>query len=300
MRLLTVPGVFRPRSDSRLLADVVADRVRPGASVLDPFTGSGILAIAAACAGAGAVTAVDVSGRAVACARLNARLNGVRLRALRGDSFAPVVGERFDLIVANPPYLPGAQNGAARGAARAWEGGADGRRLLDRVCREAPRHLEPGGELLLVQSSVCGVDATIELLAGEGMAVEVVAARRGPFGPLLAARAPELERRGAIAPGQRTEDVVVLAARPGVHSNGNGSPGRRSRAPARVTPYRDGPYLVRGDFELVDQDGDVIAARRGTVALCRCGGSRTKPFCDGTHKTIGFEAPSAAVEQPLR
>ena len=69
---------------------------------------------------------------------------------------------------------------------------------------------------------------------------------------------------------------------------------------ARVTPYRNGPYLVRGEFELTDQNGEPIETRRGTIALCRCGASRTKPFCDGTHKTIGFRAASTAGEQPLR
>ena len=67
---------------------------------------------------------------------------------------------------------------------------------------------------------------------------------------------------------------------------------------ARLTPYRDGPYLVRGEFELTDQDGAVIETRRGTIALCRCGASRMKPFCDGTHKSIGFEAESARADQP--
>jgi CDGSH-type Zn-finger protein len=68
----------------------------------------------------------------------------------------------------------------------------------------------------------------------------------------------------------------------------------------RLTPYRNGPYLVRGEFELTDQDGEVIETLRGTIALCRCGASRTKPFCDGTHKSIGFRADSAAADQPLR
>ncbi len=63
---------------------------------------------------------------------------------------------------------------------------------------------------------------------------------------------------------------------------------------ARVTPYRDGPYLLRGDFELTDQDGRPIAAGRRTVALCRCGKSQMRPFCDGTHKLIGFRAEGAA------
>ena len=66
------------------------------------------------------------------------------------------------------------------------------------------------------------------------------------------------------------------------------------RAPTRITPYRDGPYLLRGPVELTDQDGNVIETAQRTIALCRCGRSRTRPFCDGTHKLIGFEAPSGA------
>jgi CDGSH-type Zn-finger protein len=62
-------------------------------------------------------------------------------------------------------------------------------------------------------------------------------------------------------------------------------------APARITPYRDGPYIVRGNFVITDQEGNEIDARRRTVALCRCGRSQMRPFCDGTHKLIGFRAP---------
>jgi CDGSH-type Zn-finger protein len=61
-----------------------------------------------------------------------------------------------------------------------------------------------------------------------------------------------------------------------------------------ITPYRDGPLLVRGPFKLADQDGNVIDVGRKTVALCRCGKSRIRPFCDGTHSLIRFRAPSAA------
>jgi CDGSH-type Zn-finger protein len=59
-----------------------------------------------------------------------------------------------------------------------------------------------------------------------------------------------------------------------------------------ITPYRDGPLLVRGPFRLQDQDGREIALRRETVALCRCGKSRIRPFCDGSHKLVRFSAPS--------
>jgi CDGSH-type Zn-finger protein len=62
---------------------------------------------------------------------------------------------------------------------------------------------------------------------------------------------------------------------------------------ATITPYRDGPLIVRGNFRLVDQDGAEIDPGRDTIALCRCGKSGIKPFCDGTHKRSGFSAPSA-------
>ena len=62
---------------------------------------------------------------------------------------------------------------------------------------------------------------------------------------------------------------------------------------ATITPYRDGPLIVRGDFRLLDQDGGEIDPGRETIALCRCGKSGIKPFCDGSHKRSGFSAPSA-------
>ena len=68
-------------------------------------------------------------------------------------------------------------------------------------------------------------------------------------------------------------------------------------AMAEITPYRDGPLIVRGPFTLRDQDGNEIATNRGTIALCRCGKSRIRPFCDGTHKTIRFSAPSGAEQR---
>lgn len=52
----------------------------------------------------------------------------------------------------------------------------------------------------------------------------------------------------------------------------------------------DGPLLVRGRPVIVDADGKEISAGRGTVALCRCGASAIKPFCDGTHKVNGFRS----------
>jgi release factor glutamine methyltransferase len=208
MRIFTVPGVFRPRSDSWMLAKAVAERVRPGDTVLDPFTGSGVLALAAAREGADA-TAVDISRRAVLCARINAWLNGVSLRTLRSATLDPLNGQRYDLIAANPPYLPG-PDGAASGAARAWEGGPDGRRFIDRLCGEAPARLREGGRLLLTHSSVCGEAATLEALAEAGLATTVIVRHEGPLGPLLESRAQELRNAGHEI--ESREEILVFEA----------------------------------------------------------------------------------------
>jgi release factor glutamine methyltransferase len=196
-----------------MLAAHLRGQLRPGAAVLDVCTGSGLLAVTAARHGAGSATAIDVSRRAVLTARINARLNGVRVRALRGDLFAPVAAERFDVIVSNPPYVPAEDDALpTRGPQRAWDAGTDGRALLDRICAAAPDHLRPGGFLLLVHSSICGVEPTVERLEGAGLAVDVLEKRRGALGPLVSARAPELEARGILRPGEREEDMLVVRA----------------------------------------------------------------------------------------
>ncbi|HET9721108.1 MAG TPA: iron-containing redox enzyme family protein [Solirubrobacteraceae bacterium] len=64
-----------------------------------------------------------------------------------------------------------------------------------------------------------------------------------------------------------------------------------------IVPYRDGPYLVRGPVVLNDQNGERIESSRRTVALCRCGKSRMRPFCDGTHQLLRFRADSAAEQR---
>lgn len=74
---------------------------------------------------------------------------------------------------------------------------------------------------------------------------------------------------------------------------GDAAPSPAQGSGATITPYRDGPLIVRGDFRLLDSDGREIDPGRETVALCRCGKSGIKPFCDGSHKRAGFSAPSA-------
>lgn len=214
MRLVRFPGVFDPPSDTWMLARALQAELdgRPR-TVLDLCTGTGALALVAARAGA-RVTAVDIAPRAVWNARLNAALNRVSVEALRGDLLAPVAGRTFDVIVTNPPYVPASTDSLPRkGPQRSWEARRDGRALLDRVCAEAPDRLAPGGALLVVQSSVNGVSPTVEALERRGLDADVAYRERGPLGPLMTAMAAEMEERGLLAVGERSEEVVVIRAR---------------------------------------------------------------------------------------
>jgi ribosomal protein L3 glutamine methyltransferase len=130
-----------------------AGRVR---RVLDLCTGSGCLAVLAARAFPRArIDATEISADALAVARRNVEESGAasRIRLLEGDLFAPVAGERYDLILANPPYVDAEAMAALPREYRhepplALAGGADGLRLIRRIIAQAPAHLAAGGGLL--------------------------------------------------------------------------------------------------------------------------------------------------------
>ena len=141
--------------------------------------------------------------------------HGVTVRAVRGNLFAPVRGARFDLIVSNPPYLPSPDGELPRqGRSRAWEAGPSGRAFIDRICAEAPAHLDPGGTLLIVHSSVCGERETVATLTAHGLQTNVVARSRGPLGPRLRSRAVWLRERGLLIGDGLEEMLVIRAQRP--------------------------------------------------------------------------------------
>jgi release factor glutamine methyltransferase len=211
--MVPLPGVFRPPSDAVMLAEKIREERLPlGSCALDLCTGSGYLAIVAAQHGATKVVATDISRRALIAARLNARLNGVRVDALHGDLFEPVSEERFHLIVSNPPYVPSVDDELPRtGLVRAWEAGPNGRAFLDRICAEAPGHLRPGGVLLLVHSSICSEEKTLAALSAHGLGARTVARARGALGPIMRPRAQMLRARGLLGADELEEIVVIRA-----------------------------------------------------------------------------------------
>lgn len=170
---LTVDArVLIPRPETEQLVELVMGLCpQPPAAVLDLGTGSGAIALSLAKAWPGSrVTAVDREEGALAVAAANAARNGLegRVSLVRSDWFAALpVGMRYDLIVANPPYLSDTELAEAQPEVRAHEprtalsAGPDSTRDLRRIITEAPAFLAPGGRLALET----GIDHQDELAA---------------------------------------------------------------------------------------------------------------------------------------
>jgi release factor glutamine methyltransferase len=147
--ILVLPDVFNPkllRSGEFLVQQLSRRELLPaGSRVLDLGSGAGASGIAAARRGC-AVIAVDINPAAVRCTRINAILNDVDVDAREGDLFAPVQGERFDVVLFNPPYYRGVPRNALDHAWRSPD-------LVERFSGNLGEHLTDQGRALLVLSS---------------------------------------------------------------------------------------------------------------------------------------------------
>ena len=172
--LVVLPGVLNPalfRTSGVVLDALHGGAVPAGATVLDLGTGSGVLAVAAA-RSARSVVAVDIDPAAVRCARINALLNGVedRVEVREGDLFDPVAGERFDVVLCNPPFYRGEPRTPLDGALFSTD-------FAERFSGALSLHLTPQGFALVVLSSdgdIAGFEAAFR---DAGLTFQTVAER---------------------------------------------------------------------------------------------------------------------------
>lgn len=162
-----LPEVYRPAEDTYLLADNL--KVEGGEKVLELGTGCGILSIIAAKEGA-EVISTDINPKALECARENAKSHGVldEMDFRKGNLFEPIENEKFDLIIFNPPYLPVLPSESPESKLElAWDGGPNGREIINTFLREFQEYLKPKGRLLFLQSSLSDEEKTLKKLKNE-------------------------------------------------------------------------------------------------------------------------------------
>lgn len=167
--------VYEPAEDSFLLAEKMT--VTEDDAVLDMGTGCGILAVLAA-EKAKRVLAVDINPYAIECVMKNAEMNGAkeRIEFRNGDLFQPIKpDESFSLILFNSPYLPSEPDEERSWIGKAWAGGSNGRKVIDRFVMDAPNFLAAGGRIQLVQSSLSDVNRTLKMFSERNLRAMVVA-----------------------------------------------------------------------------------------------------------------------------
>lgn len=176
IKIEAIPPVYFPREDSFALAKAVKQFVR--GSVLDMGTGSGLQAITAAKnPKVTDVTASDVSVAALQCAEKNAKNNQCadKIKFIQSNLFENIpAGDKFETIIFNPPYLPTEAGEAEDEQSVAWNGGRDGRTILDAFLQQFSNFLAPNGLLLLVQSSLNSPEKTMNKFQELRFRVEII------------------------------------------------------------------------------------------------------------------------------
>ncbi|AKB44450.1 HemK2/MTQ2 family protein methyltransferase [Methanosarcina vacuolata] len=177
--------VYEPAEDSFLLADAALKEAKPGMRILEIGTGSGFVsAVLLANLKEIRLVATEINPHAARCAKMNG------IEVIRTDLFRGIKSKNpetlFDLILFNPPYLPTSEEEKVPGWLNyAFDGGISGRDTLEKFLDEVRDYLKPGGEILVLISSITGLDAVKEKMETLGFAVEVVARKKVSFEELI-------------------------------------------------------------------------------------------------------------------
>ena len=169
--------VYIPSDDTFLLAENL--EIKEGQSVLEIGTGSGLVSMYASLL-TNNVTATDINYNALELAEKNFKLNNIDSIKLEfGDLFEPVKNEKFDVILFNTPYLPTDSNDIINDDLNyAFDGGLDGRNVIERFLNEAPNHLNDNGIIQMIQSSLSDTEKTLDKLDRLGFIPEIAKSER--------------------------------------------------------------------------------------------------------------------------
>ncbi len=171
----TDENVYEPSDDTYLLLDSL-EKVdsRAGSRVLEVGCGTGIISIALS-GRAASVVACDINTHAVDVCKRNAARNKVKnVEVVGSDLFSGVSG-RFDLIVFNTPYLPQSLDETVSGEINhAWDGGVDGRKVIERFLAEVSSYLSEGGRIVFLESSLSDYEKSLSYLESAGFEVKII------------------------------------------------------------------------------------------------------------------------------
>ena len=170
----THENVYVPAEDSYLLAENL--EIENGKSVLEIGTGSGIVAMYASKL-TDKVTATDINFDAITLAESNFKSNNINnIELLFGNLFEPVKDRKFDVILFNTPYLPTEEGEVIDDNLNyAFDGGLNGRKVIDLFLNEVKNHLNDGGIVQMIQSSLSGNEETLEKFDNLGFIAEIAA-----------------------------------------------------------------------------------------------------------------------------
>ena len=172
--LNTDENVYIPAEDSYLLAENL--EIKEGASVLEIGTGSGIVAMYASRL-TDKIAVTDINFDACELARKNFEDNNIEnIEILFGNLFEPVKNRKFDVILFNTPYLPTEEGDVIDSNLNyAFDGGLNGRKVIDLFLNEVPNHLNDGGIVQMIQSSFSDNDLTLQRFDELGFIAEIKA-----------------------------------------------------------------------------------------------------------------------------